>query len=141
VTSLVELAAHHLQEFANDAIIVDVLQTRPVPDVTAQTRLFRALADPARLAILETLRAGELTAGEVANAVHLTPSTASRHLACLRSCGLVESRQQWRHVHYRIASTSTSSLLEAADRVLDDVAAAMAACALPEMQTLGGADR
>ena len=112
-----------------------MLQARPVPDLAAQTRLFRALADPARLAILEALRTGELTAGEVAVAVQLTPSTASRHLACLKSCGLVERRQEWRHVHYRIASPSTSSLLEAADRVLEGVAEAMAVCAMPEMAT------
>jgi len=110
-----------------------VLQACSVPDLAAQTRLFRALADPARLAILEALRAGELTAGEVANAVQLTPSTASRHLACLKSCGLVESRQEWRHVYYRLASTSTRTLLEAADRVLEDVVDSMASCALPEM--------
>jgi ArsR family transcriptional regulator, cadmium/lead-responsive transcriptional repressor len=122
-------------------MIVGVLSAPPAPEFAAQTQLFHALADPARLAILEVLRAGELTAGEVANAVQLTPSTASRHLACLRNCGLVESRQEWRHVHYRIASTSMSMLLEAADRVLDDVAAAMAACALPEMPTLREADR
>jgi ArsR family transcriptional regulator, cadmium/lead-responsive transcriptional repressor len=124
-----------LQNHANDGIMEGVLQTRSVPDLAGQTRLFHALADPARLAILEALRAGELTAGEVANAVQLTPSTASRHLACLKSCGLVESRQEWRHVYYRIASTSTSSLLEAADRVLEEVAESMAACALPEMPT------
>jgi ArsR family transcriptional regulator, cadmium/lead-responsive transcriptional repressor len=110
-----------------------VLQTRDVPNLAAQTRLFHALADPARLAILEALRPGELTAGDVANAVQLTPSSASRHLACLKSCGLVESRQEWRHVYYRIASASTHNLLEAADRVLDNVAECMAACALPEM--------
>jgi ArsR family transcriptional regulator, cadmium/lead-responsive transcriptional repressor len=122
-----------LQHHGNDGIMSGVLQTRSMPDLVSQTRLFRALADPARLAILEALRTGELTAGEVATAVQLTPSTASRHLACLKSCGLVESRQEWRYVYYRIASTSTSSLLKAADRVLEDVAEAMAVCAMPEM--------
>ena len=73
--------------------------------------------------------------------MQLTASTASRHLACLRSCGLVESRQEWRHVHYRVASPSTSRLLEAADRVLEDVAESMAACALPEMPTTGAVRR
>jgi hypothetical protein len=48
---------------------------------------------------------------------------------------LVESRGQWRHVYYRIASTSASSLVEAVDRVLEDIAESMAACALPEMPT------
>jgi ArsR family transcriptional regulator, cadmium/lead-responsive transcriptional repressor len=126
-----------LQKSGNDAIIERVLKARAGSDLTAQTRLFRALADPARLGILEVLRSRELTAGEVASAAQLTASTASRHLACLKSCGLVESRQEWRNVYYRIASSSTSSLLEAADRVLDDVAESMAACALPERPSDG----
>ncbi len=70
-----------------------------------------------------------------AETVLLTPSTASRHLACFRSCGLVDSRQECRHVYYRIASTSTSSLLEAAERVLKGVAGAMAVCAMPQMRS------
>jgi ArsR family transcriptional regulator len=110
-----------------------VPQTRRVFDLAAQTRPFRALSDPARLAILGVLRTTELTAGEVATSAQLRPSTASRHLACLKSYRLIESPQQWRHVYYRIASTSTSNLPEAADRVLDDVAEPLAACALPEL--------
>jgi DNA-binding transcriptional ArsR family regulator len=102
-------------------------------DLAAQTRLFRALGDPARLAILEALRAGELPAGDVATAAGVTPSSASRHLACLRECGLIRSRQDWRRVYYRLATTSTADLVEAADQVLDDVANAMAACTRPEM--------
>jgi len=38
-------------------------------------------------------------------------------------------------VYYRIASTSTSSLLEAAERVLKGVAGAMAVCAMPQMRS------
>jgi DNA-binding transcriptional ArsR family regulator len=109
------------------------MQTIDRPAIAAQTRLFRALGDPARLAILDVLRAGELPAGEIASAARLSPSNASRHLACLRECGLVDSRQDWRHVYYRLANASTAHLLEAADRVLDDVASAMAACTRPEM--------
>jgi DNA-binding transcriptional ArsR family regulator len=67
---------------------------------------------------------GELTAGEVAAAVRLTPSTARRHLRCLKSCGLVESCQEWRYVYYRIAITSTG-LLAAAEHVLEDVEESM----------------
>jgi DNA-binding transcriptional ArsR family regulator len=96
-------------------------------------RLFRALGDPARLAILEALRDGELSAGDVARAADLTPSNASRHLACLHACGLIERREQWRHVYYRLASASTSRLLEAADGVLAEVGDAIAGCHRPEM--------
>jgi ArsR family transcriptional regulator, cadmium/lead-responsive transcriptional repressor len=79
------------------------------------------------------LRGGELTAGEVARAAHLTPSSASRHLACLKDCGLLESRQDWRRVVYRLASSSTAGLLDEADRLLMEVADSMASCTRPEM--------
>jgi DNA-binding transcriptional ArsR family regulator len=56
-----------------------------------------------RLALLEALGEGERTAGEVAAAAAVSPSNASRPLACLRERGLVASRQDWRQVCYRLA--------------------------------------
>jgi ArsR family transcriptional regulator, cadmium/lead-responsive transcriptional repressor len=106
--------------------------TRAGPTVRA--RFFRSLADPSRLAILDALRERELSAGEVADAAGLTLSNASRHLACLRDCGLVESRQAWRHVYYRLAGQHVTHLLEEADLVLQLVAERVAACARPEME-------
>jgi DNA-binding transcriptional ArsR family regulator len=79
------------------------------------------------------LRDRELTAGELARVADLTASNASRHLACLHACGLIERREQWRYVYYRLASVSTSRLLEAADSLLAEVGDAMAACDRPEM--------
>lgn len=98
-----------------------------------RARLLRSLADPSRLAILDVLRERELCAGEVAEAAGLTLSNASRHLACLRDCGLVESRQEWRHVYYRLAGEHVTHLLDEADLVLRVVAERVAACARPEM--------
>ena len=102
-------------------------------DPGIRTRFFHGLADPSRLAILEALRDGERTAGEVAAAARLTPSNASRHLACLRDCGLVEARRDWRHVHYRLAH-GVAELLAVADAFLSDVAERVAACQRPEME-------
>jgi DNA-binding transcriptional ArsR family regulator len=93
-----------------------------------RARFFQALADPSRLAILDALRAGERTAGAVAAAVGLSPSNASRHLACLRAGGLVETRQVWRHIHYRLAGEHIAHLLDEADLVLEVVAGRFAAC-------------
>jgi ArsR family transcriptional regulator, cadmium/lead-responsive transcriptional repressor len=68
-----------------------------------KAKLFRGLADPSRLAILEALRAGERTVSDVVAATGLSQPNASNHLACLRDCGLVESRQDGRRVYYRLA--------------------------------------
>jgi ArsR family transcriptional regulator, cadmium/lead-responsive transcriptional repressor len=97
-----------------------------------RARFFHGLADPSRLAILDTLRGGERTSGDVAAAAGLTVSNASRHLACLRDCGLVEARQEWRHVHYRLAE-GVNDLLAASDAFIERAAERVPACARPEM--------
>jgi ArsR family transcriptional regulator, cadmium/lead-responsive transcriptional repressor len=98
-----------------------------------RARFFHGLADPSRLAILDALRGAERTSGEVAAAAGLTLSNASRHLACLRDCGLVEARQEWRHVYYRLAE-GIGDLLNANDAFIARVAERVAACERPEMR-------
>ena len=110
-------------------------QTMASVRLPVRARFFDGLADPARLALLEALRRGERTAGEIAAAVVLSPSNASKHLACLRACGLVESRQDWRHVYYCLA-TGVSELLDANDLFIERVADRIAACQRPEMRRL-----
>lgn len=109
-----------------------MMQMIDVSPLAVRARLFHGLAEPSRLAILDALRQGERTAGEVASAARLSPSSASRHLACLRDCGLVVARQQWRHVHYRLAD-GVSALLTDADAFIATVTDRIAACERPEM--------
>lgn len=54
--------------------------------------LFRAMSDPSRVAILRHLLLGEHNVAELTTQLGLAQSTVSKHLACLRDCGLVESR-------------------------------------------------
>ena len=110
------------------------MQTTALPTLSLRARFFHGLADPSRLAILETLRRGEQPAGDIAQATGLTPSNASRHLACLRECGLIEARQEWRHIYYRLAGPHVEHLLREADLVLELVADRIAACKRPEME-------
>lgn len=104
--------------------------TRVGPQLRA--RFFHGLADPSRLVLLDALRPGERAAGEIALAAGLSASNASRHLACLRECGLVESRQDWRHVYYRLAD-GVAELLAINDAFLEQVADRVAACTHPAM--------
>lgn len=103
-------------------------------DLHTRARFFHGLAEPSRLAILDVLRHGEQTAGDIAVEAGLTPSAASRHLACLRDCGIVEARQEWRHVYYRLAGPHIEHLLSEADLVLETIADRVAACERPEME-------
>ena len=65
--------------------------------------MFRAVADPTRRAIIESLgRSGERTVGALAETVGQSVAMVSRHLAVLRAAGLVEERRAGRHRFYRL---------------------------------------
>jgi DNA-binding transcriptional ArsR family regulator len=65
--------------------------------------VFRAVADPARRAILESLgHHGELAVGPLAETVGQSVPMVSRHLAVLRAAHLVEERRDGRHRRYRL---------------------------------------
>jgi len=95
-----------------------------------RAQFFHGLANLSRLSLLEALGDGEKTAGEAATAAGLSPSNASRHLACLRDCGLIESRQDWRQVYYRLAD-GVAELLAANDQFIERVGDRIAACTRP----------
>lgn len=69
----------------------------------------------------------------VADAAGLTLSNTSRHLLCLRDCGLVEARHDWRHVYYRLTE-GVKGLLEANEAFIAQVADRVAGCRRPEME-------
>lgn len=83
--------------------------------LSAAACLFRALGDPSRLAILRHLALGEHRVVELTAHLRLAQSTVSKHLSCLRDCGLVTSRPQGR--------ASMFSLTQP-DRVLEVLGAA-----------------
>lgn len=66
-------------------------------------RVFKALCDPKRLAILEQLRGGEKCACVLQQPLDLTQSGLSYHMKILCESGLVESRQEGRWMHYRLS--------------------------------------
>ena len=52
--------------------------------------MFAALADPARRGVVDLLRKKPRRAGELANALSISPARMSQHLRVLRTCGLIE---------------------------------------------------
>jgi len=67
-------------------------------------QICKALADPKRLLILNELREGEKTVGEMATSLDLPQATVSQHLAILRQRTLVYSRRHGVNVFYTIAN-------------------------------------
>jgi ArsR family transcriptional regulator len=63
----------------------------------------RALADPKRLCVLESLAAGELSVGDLSSKAGCQIPNMSQHLAVLRSAGLVKSRRDGTTIYYRLA--------------------------------------
>ena len=63
----------------------------------------RALGDPKRLCVLESLSGGEASVGELATRVSCQVPNMSQHLAVLRSAGLVAARRDGSTVYYRLA--------------------------------------
>lgn len=63
----------------------------------------RALADPKRLCVLETLARGERSVSELSRDVGCQVPNMSQHLAVLRSAGLVAARREGNTVYYRLS--------------------------------------
>ncbi len=105
-----------------------MLITAKVQAVDLQAKFFRGFADTSRLAILEAIREGPLTVGEIVTATGLSQSNASNHLGCLRDCGLVTARQEGRYVYYQLSDERVATLLRLADELLADAAQSVYAC-------------
>ncbi len=102
----------------------------PTQDIALalKAKLFRGFADPSRLAIIETLRTGEKTVSEVVLLTGLSQPNTSTHLACLKDCGLLTSRQEGRRVYYQLADPRMEDVLCAVEDLLADVAARVYVC-------------
>jgi ArsR family transcriptional regulator, cadmium/lead-responsive transcriptional repressor len=91
--------------------------------------LFHSLADPARLATVRHLAThGQARVVDLTGELGLAQSTVSKHLACLRECGLVQVRPVGRASVYSLAQPALADLLVAAERLLAATGNAVALC-------------
>ncbi|WP_444328077.1 autorepressor SdpR family transcription factor [Paratractidigestivibacter sp.] len=72
---------------------------------------FKALADPTRRRILELLRDGDLTAGELAEHFDISKPSLSHHLATLKSAGLVSDERRGQNIVYSLNTTVMQDLI------------------------------
>jgi DNA-binding transcriptional ArsR family regulator len=79
--------------------------------------LFRGLAEPSRLALIEQLAHGDCRVSDLAEATGLSQPNVSKQLACLWDCGLVERERRGREIHYRVVD-GLHELLTSADTIL-----------------------
>jgi ArsR family transcriptional regulator len=90
--------------------------SRPLSEIKAE--LFKALAHPARVRVLEVLADGERAVGEIQPLVGIELSHLSQQLAVLRRAGLVTSRKEGSSVIYAVRDPLVVELLRVAKELL-----------------------
>lgn len=75
-------------------------------------KVFKALCDPKRLAILELLRSGEKCACVLIERLNLGQSAVSYHMKILCESGIVTSRQEGKWTHYRLRADGGKAAAE-----------------------------
>jgi DNA-binding transcriptional ArsR family regulator len=84
-----------------------------------KAELFKALAHPARIKILELLRRGEQTVSELQVKLEIDPSSVSQHLGVLRSRRLIDGRKVGTSVYYRVVDQLVFVILDAARELFE----------------------
>lgn len=87
---------------------------RPLPDplVELVAHRFRLIGEPMRIRLLDRLRDGEASVGELADALGASQQNVSKHLGVLNQAGIIGRRKEGNRVLYEIADPSVFTLCE-----------------------------
>jgi DNA-binding transcriptional ArsR family regulator len=85
-----------------------------------KAEFFKALAHPLRIQILDSLRFGPLSVGEIQEKLGAEQSTLSQQLAILRARNLVLTRRQGTTVRYEVSDQTIWRLLDVALEIFDN---------------------
>ena len=86
-----------------------------------KAELCKAFSDPNRLIIINELRSGEKSVGELAQALQKSQAVVSRNLAILRNRGVVTSRREGIIVYYRLTDLKIVEACDIIHQVLLDI--------------------
>jgi DNA-binding transcriptional ArsR family regulator len=81
-----------------------------------KAEIFHALAHPTRIAIVEALREGELSAGQLIGRLELEQANASQHLSVLRGRQVVVNRKEGNQVFYSLRDPVLGEVLDVLKR-------------------------
>jgi DNA-binding transcriptional ArsR family regulator len=87
--------------------------TKLVENAEKASNLLKIMSHPSRLMVLCHLMNGERPVSALNEAIPLSQSALSQHLAGLRQAGLVETRRESQAIYYRLKSQAVSRILEA----------------------------
>lgn len=68
-------------------------------------RLFKALNDPTRREIVDLLKSGDLTAGEIADHFNISKPSISHHLDLLKQADIISSVKKGQFIYYSLNAT------------------------------------
>lgn len=94
----------------------EAIQRRAVYQMKAE--FFRILGHPVRVRILELLKDGERTVGDLQNELQMDSSGTSQHLGVLRKHGILEGRRVGTSVFYTVRDPRIFQLLEVSRQIL-----------------------
>jgi len=77
-----------------------------------KSEIFKGLANPTRIAIVEFLRDGEVSAGKLIRKLGIEQANASQHLAVLRAKRIVVGRKVGNQVYYSIRDRALIEVLD-----------------------------
>ncbi len=83
-----------------------------------KAQLCKTFSDPKRLLIIEELRAGEKSVGDLVQTLAVPQAVVSRHLAILRDRGVVKSRREGANVYYRLSDPKICDACDLVHQIL-----------------------
>lgn len=101
-------------------VIVWLMKTRTDEIHRLHSTVCKALSEPKRILILDTLRNGERSVSEICEQLDLPQTNVSQHLGILRSKGLVRSRRDAQWVYYSLVSPKITEAIDLLVEVMED---------------------
>lgn len=83
-----------------------------------KAEFFRTLGHPSRVRVLELLKSGEMTVGDLQTELGIDSSGASQHLSAMRRQGILVARKEGTSVHYSVRDPRIFQMLESAGQVI-----------------------
>lgn len=93
-----------------------------------EAKLFKGLADPSRLAILESISTKSKTVSEIVEETQLSQPSVSMHLSCLLGCGLVHNKKEGRNSYYQVSGNELKEVITAAQKIISQHSKEMYEC-------------
>ncbi len=93
---------------------MSIILPHPIPEELVEliAKRFRAIGEPLRIRLLDSLREGEATVNELADALGASQQNVSKHLTVLADAGIVERRKEGTRAYYAIADDTVLGLCE-----------------------------